>query len=104
MKNGNSLFNITSHGEFYFTSGEQGHCGENQKLHISVSGNGSSAPNSYGPSALPDISPSYPTVFGSIPQPPSSAISSSSPSLSAVPIFIAALAGFLVSALVGGIM
>jgi hypothetical protein len=70
MNNGNSLFNITAHGEFYFTSGKQGNCEKKQKLHISVfSGNGSADSPSYGPSAF---SPSYPTVFGSIPQPPSS--------------------------------
>jgi hypothetical protein len=105
MNNGNSLFNVTAHGEFYFTSGEQGHCEKNQKLHISVlSGNGSASdPPSYGPSALPEISPSYPTVFGTIPQPPSPSSSSSSSSLS-FPIFIAALAGFLVSAIIDGIM
>ncbi|KAB1215529.1 Early nodulin-like protein 1 [Morella rubra] len=104
MNNGNSLFNITTYGEFYFTSGEQGHCEKNQKLHISVlSGNGSAYSPSYGPSALPDISPSYPTVFGTIPQPPSSSTSSSSSSLG-VPVFVAAVAGFAVRALVGGIM
>ncbi|XP_059444383.1 early nodulin-like protein 8 [Corylus avellana] len=99
MNNGNSLFNITAHGEFYFTSGKQGNCEKKQKLHISAfSGNGSADSPSYGPG----ISPSYPTVFGSIPQPPSSSLSSSSsssPSLS-FPIFIAALAGFLVSAFI----
>ncbi|KAF5460505.1 hypothetical protein F2P56_020369 [Juglans regia] len=100
MNNGNSLFNVTKYGEFYFTSGEQGHCEKKQKLHISVlSGNGSSVDSpSYGPSALPEISPSYPTVFGTMPQPPSS---SPPPSF---PVFMAALALFAVSALVGGIM
>ncbi|KAI8012127.1 Early nodulin-like protein 1 [Camellia lanceoleosa] len=36
MNNGNSLFNITQPGEFYFTSGAQGHCENAQKLHISL--------------------------------------------------------------------
>ena len=74
MNNGNSLFNITAYGDFYFTSGVQGHCQKKQKLHISVPGNGSASAYSpsYGPSALPDTAPSYPTVFGSIPLPPSS--------------------------------
>ncbi|KAF5478013.1 hypothetical protein F2P56_004607 [Juglans regia] len=100
MNNGNSLFNITTHGEFYFTSGEQGNCDKKQKLHISVlSGNGSAYSPSYGPSALPETSSSYPTVFGTIPQPPSS----SPPPLS-YPVFMAALTGFSVSVLVGGIM
>ncbi|KAG8496794.1 hypothetical protein CXB51_007971 [Gossypium anomalum] len=76
MNNGNSLFNITKPGEYFFTSGEPGHCEKKQKLYIAVlSGNGSAAlAPSYGPSALPDTasSPSYTTVFGNIPQPPSS--------------------------------
>uniref|UniRef100_A0A2N9G0E4 Phytocyanin domain-containing protein n=1 Tax=Fagus sylvatica TaxID=28930 RepID=A0A2N9G0E4_FAGSY len=102
MNNGNSLFNITKSGEFYFTSGEKGHCENKQKLHISVfSGNGSAYSPSYGPSAS-EISPSYPTVFGTIPQPPSSSLSSSH-SLS-IPVFIAAITGLLVCALAGGIM
>ncbi|XP_057978150.1 early nodulin-like protein 8 [Malania oleifera] len=65
MNNGNSLFNITSAGDFYFTSGVPGHCFKSQKLHITVlSANGSA---SIPPSVLPATSPSYPTVFGSIP-------------------------------------
>ncbi|GAB4834628.1 hypothetical protein Ancab_032891 [Ancistrocladus abbreviatus] len=70
MNNGNSLFNRTSTGQFYFTSGEPGHCQKGQKLHISLPGNGSSIAYSpsYGPSsAWPESAPSYPTVFGSIP-------------------------------------
>ncbi|KAF3434205.1 hypothetical protein FNV43_RR25308 [Rhamnella rubrinervis] len=97
MNNGNSLFNITAFGDLFFTSGEPGHCGKKQKLHISVlSGNASP---SYGPSALPEISPSYPTVFGTIPAPPSS----SSPSLN-FPVFMASAVGFVGCALLGGIM
>ncbi|KAI9091580.1 hypothetical protein K1719_028023 [Acacia pycnantha] len=37
MNNGNSLFNITSNGVFYFTSAKAGHCQKNQKLHVVVS-------------------------------------------------------------------
>ncbi|KAB2037838.1 hypothetical protein ES319_D03G104100v1 [Gossypium barbadense] len=89
MNNGNSLFNITKPGEYFFTSGEPGHCEKKQKLYIAVlSGNGSAAlAPSYGPSALPDTasSPSYTTVFGNIPQPPSS-----SPSLG-FPLFVTAV-------------
>ncbi|GMI66011.1 hypothetical protein HRI_000270400 [Hibiscus trionum] len=88
MNNGNSLFNITKPGEYFFTSGEAGHCEKKQKLYIAVlSGNGSTSAPSYAPSALPDTasSPSYPTVFGSIPQPPSS-----SPSLCFSPFITAA--------------
>ncbi|KAI3469121.1 hypothetical protein Pfo_025784 [Paulownia fortunei] len=43
MINGNSQFNITKRGNFYFTSGVEGHCQKSQKLHISVYGNGSYA-------------------------------------------------------------
>ncbi|CAK9178764.1 unnamed protein product [Ilex paraguariensis] len=100
MNNGNSLFNVTSPGEFYFTSGVQGHCGKSQKLHISVPGNGTSAFSpSYGPGALPATSPSYPTVFGSIPTPPSS---SSSSSLLKFPAFMEAAIGFFICAFISG--
>ncbi|KAH7513674.1 hypothetical protein FEM48_Zijuj11G0006000 [Ziziphus jujuba var. spinosa] len=98
MNNGNSLFNITSEGQFFFTSGESGHCEKKQKLYITV-GNASAAYSpSYGPSAMPEISPSYPTVFGTIPAPPSC-----SPSLN-FPVFMASAVGFMVCALLGGIM
>ncbi|MCD9639561.1 hypothetical protein HAX54_024177 [Datura stramonium] len=75
MNNGNSLFNITRPGEFYFTSGEQGHCEKLQKLHISIpGGNGSTYEEADSPAFAP--SPSYTNVFGSIP------IQSSTPSSS----------------------
>ncbi|XP_059662162.1 early nodulin-like protein 8 [Cornus florida] len=98
INNGNSLFNITSPGQFYFTSAVPGHCKKSQKLHISVlSGNGTSAFSpSYGPTALPATSPSYPTVFGSIPAPPSS-----SPSQN-IPVLVSVSIGFLVHLLVSG--
>ncbi|KAL6005664.1 hypothetical protein ACLOJK_006235, partial [Asimina triloba] len=68
MDDGNSVFNITSYGNFYFTSGATGHCQKLQKLVISVlSGNESSFAPSYAPSTLPASSPSYQNVFGSIP-------------------------------------
>ncbi|KAK3005532.1 hypothetical protein RJ639_016372 [Escallonia herrerae] len=95
MNNGNSLFNITSEGEFYFTSGVEGHCQKSQKLYISVGNVSSSTSPSDGPSAS---SPSYPTVFGSIPAPPSS-----SPLLE-VPVLMSAAIVFSICALVGGTM
>ncbi|XP_021281401.1 mavicyanin [Herrania umbratica] len=101
LNNGNSLFNITKPGEFFFTSGEPGHCEKKQKLYISVlSGNGSASAPSYGPSALPETtsSPSYPTVFGTIPQPPSS-----SPTLG-FPIFITAVIASATWAIINGMM
>ncbi|XVE58138.1 hypothetical protein DITRI_Ditri04bG0146100 [Diplodiscus trichospermus] len=97
MNNGNSLFNITEPGEFFFTSGEPGHCEKKQKIYIHVlSGNGSA----YAPSAFPDTasSPSYPTVFGPIPQPPSS-----SPSLR-FPLFVTAVIASATWAIFNGMM
>ncbi|CAN4076714.1 unnamed protein product [Withania somnifera] len=76
MNNGNSLFNITRPGEFYFTSGVEGHCEKLQKLHISIpGGNGSTYEEADSPSAS---SPSYPNVFGSIPVQSANSNSSSS--------------------------
>ncbi|KAH6774032.1 early nodulin-like protein 8 [Perilla frutescens var. hirtella] len=89
MNNGNSLFNITKPGNYYFTSGVDGHCGKAQKLHISVYGNGSFVDDS--PASGPAASaPSYPTVFGSIPV----QAASISPSLE-IPVLMAAAAGVL---------
>ncbi|KAM1536079.1 hypothetical protein TB2_014618 [Malus domestica] len=102
MNDGNSLFNFTTLGDFYFTSGEPDHCQQNQKLHISfLSGNGSAYSPSSGPSALDASAPSYPTVFGSIPAPPTSAPHSSAAS-PRFPVFAAAVVGFGVFALHGG--
>ncbi|CAO2819322.1 unnamed protein product [Amaranthus hypochondriacus] len=70
MNDGNSLFNITQPGEFYFTSGESGHCQKGQKLHISLAGNGAIV---YALSDTADA-PSYHQVFGSIPTPNTSPI------------------------------
>lgn len=95
INNGNSLFNVTKPGDFYFTSGVEGHCEKSQKLHISVYGNGSFADSSAdGPSAS---APSYPTVFGAIPV---QASASASPLLRA-PVFIStAVAGIFIALLV----
>ncbi|KAJ9148134.1 hypothetical protein P3X46_030221 [Hevea brasiliensis] len=100
MNNGNSLFNITAPGVFYFTSGVPGHCEQKQKLRISLlSGNGSAYSPSYGPSALPETAaPSYPTVFGTIPLPPSS-----SPT-KRFSIFLSAFIGAAISAMINGFM
>ncbi|KAI3882065.1 hypothetical protein MKX03_006275 [Papaver bracteatum] len=70
MSNGNSLFNITSEGRYFFTSGEPGHCEKWQKHAVTVLfANGSALPPSYAPegSATDSYAPSYPTVFGSVP-------------------------------------
>ncbi|KAF1002162.1 early nodulin-like protein 8 [Apium graveolens] len=89
MNNGNSVFNITSLDNYYFTSGQKGHCEKYQKLKISMlSGNGSSS--APAPPYDPAASPSYQNVFGSIPAPPSS-----SPSIN-IPVFLSVAMGFLV--------
>ncbi|KAM7258670.1 hypothetical protein ACFE04_014411 [Oxalis oulophora] len=68
MNNGNSLFNITKYGVFYFTSGQPGHCEKKQKLRVSVSGNGTADAPDPGTSAAAGAGgPSYQNVFGSIP-------------------------------------
>ncbi|KAK4744900.1 hypothetical protein SAY87_011212 [Trapa incisa] len=99
LNDGNSLFNITSLGAFFFTSGVAGHCEKSQKLRITV-GNVSASGYSPGPSS----SPSYPTVFGSIPQ--ASSTSSSPPSLSEqrFPVEAAVAVGFAAYAVIKGLM
>ncbi|WVY94101.1 hypothetical protein V8G54_033189 [Vigna mungo] len=92
MNNGNSLFNITSVGEFYFTSAEFGHCQKHQKLHITVGVGGNT--DTLSPSSLPQSAPSYPTAFGDIPMSPSST-SSPHPNLKLSLI----ITGFLLCAL-----
>ncbi|XP_010252509.1 PREDICTED: mavicyanin [Nelumbo nucifera] len=98
MNDGNSLFNITSPGKLYFTSGVPGHCEKLQKLEISVLfANGSALPPSYDTSALPATSPAYPTVFGSIPAASSAALPLQSFSAS-----IAAGVGLAIALICGG--
>ncbi|GER47565.1 early nodulin-like protein 8 [Striga asiatica] len=96
MNNGNSLFNITRAGDYYFTSGVESHCLKSQKLHISVNGiNGSFAgadSPAYGPSTA--AAPSYPTVFGSIPVTASE--SSGSPEVNNPGFLFTAAAGILI--------
>ncbi|GAB2303742.1 hypothetical protein Dimus_037725 [Dionaea muscipula] len=92
---GNSLFNMTWEGVFYFTSGEPGHCEKGQRLQISVPANGSSSTISNSP-PYPDGPPSsaatspYPITFGSI---PTDAISSSSSSLQMFSVSTASFIG-----------
>ncbi|KAJ0048954.1 hypothetical protein Pint_14839 [Pistacia integerrima] len=100
MNNGNSLFNVTTNGDFYFTSGEPGYCAKKQKLHITV-GNVSAYSPSSDPGALPASAPSYPTVFGPIPQPPST---SSSPLQLSFSVFLTAVIASTASAIFSGIM
>ncbi|PKI51710.1 early nodulin-like protein 1 [Punica granatum] len=102
MNDGNSLFNITSLGTFFFTSSVSGRCEKKQKLRISV-GNVSSSTYAPGPSALSDISPSYPTVFGSIPQGSSSSSFSISLTVQSFPVSSAVAIGFATFATVRGV-
>lgn len=93
MDNGNSLFNITAPGDFFFTSGKKGHCEKSQKLHIFVPGGNvtsstydDSAPPptaAYGPSSAAP-GPSGPNVFSSIPLHASSSPSLDSPFVSPI--------------------
>lgn len=69
LSDGNSLFNISSDGNYYFTSGVAGRCQKKQKLQMAV-GNGTSD-SSPTPGASSEIAPSYQNVFGSIPAAPS---------------------------------
>ncbi|XP_044477332.1 mavicyanin-like [Mangifera indica] len=100
MNNGNSLFNITANGDFFFTSGEPGHCEKKQKLHVAV-GNVSAFSPSSDPGAFPANAPSYPTVFGPIPQPPPT---SSSPLQLSFSVFFTAVIGSAASAIFNGIL
>ncbi|XP_073298885.1 early nodulin-like protein 8 [Primulina huaijiensis] len=81
LNDGNSLFNITKPGDFYFISGVEGHCEKSQELHIFVYGNGSS-PISSAPAPDSAAAPSYPTVFGFIP------VQASASSFLKIPVFM----------------
>ncbi|XP_077247519.1 early nodulin-like protein 8 [Tasmannia lanceolata] len=68
MDDGNSVFNLTSPGNFYFTSGASGHCQKSQKLEVTVgSTNGSALPPSYAPTILPETSPSTSSTKTQVP-------------------------------------
>lgn len=94
MNDGNSLFNLTQNGTFYFTSGHPGHCLKYQKLLVSV-GTFSAEADALSPADAD--APSYQNAFGSIPL---SQKSSSSSLISAFSIVVASLA----SAVFGAIM
>ncbi|KVH91774.1 mavicyanin-like [Cynara cardunculus var. scolymus] len=100
MNNGNSLFNITSPGVFYFTSGVSGHCEKSQKIQIAVFSEDGSLPPASGPSgALADSAPSYQNAFGGIPSGPSSSSQTIEGSM-----FMSVAIGVVVCGLVGGKM
>ncbi|KFK32960.1 hypothetical protein AALP_AA6G312000 [Arabis alpina] len=88
MNDGNSLFNLTQNGTFYFTSGHSGNCQKYQKLLVSV-GTYSAEADALSPSSSADAdAPSYQNVFGSIPL----SQKSSSSYISAFSIVVASLA------------
>ncbi|XP_031498549.1 mavicyanin-like [Nymphaea colorata] len=83
FNDGNTLFNITGPGTFYFTSGVGGHCLRLQKLAVFVPSNGTSNQPSSAPSSLPgSSSSSYPTVFG-----PTASARSSAPAMSVASVY-----------------
>ncbi|CAL9065430.1 early nodulin-like protein 8 [Musa acuminata AAA Group] len=69
LDDGNSLFNLTVPGYYYFTSGVADHCKKNQKLVVAVpSANGTFfPPPAFDSTAPPAESQSYPIVFGPTP-------------------------------------
>ncbi|WOL10046.1 early nodulin-like protein 1 [Canna indica] len=69
LDDGNSGFNITAPGYYYFISGVAGHCEKNQKLVVAVSSaNGTFFPPAADGSAFaPGGSQTYPVVFGPTP-------------------------------------
>ncbi|KAJ3682138.1 hypothetical protein LUZ60_014711 [Juncus effusus] len=76
MEDGNSVYNLTTPGRFYFISGIAAHCLKNQKLAIDVpTANGTFFPPAEGPTGEAPAAgaPAYPVVFG-----PSAAQSSDS--------------------------
>jgi Plastocyanin-like domain len=69
IDDGNSIFNLTSPGRFYYISGIAARCLKNQKLMVDVlTANGTFLPPAEGPAGAamgPTAnSPSYPVVFG----------------------------------------
>lgn len=69
IDDGNSIFNLTSPGRFYYISGIAARCLKNQKLIVDVlTANGTFFPPAEGPAGAamgPTAnSPSYPVVFG----------------------------------------
>ncbi|URE04777.1 hypothetical protein MUK42_20400 [Musa troglodytarum] len=69
LDDGNSLFKLTTPGNYYFTSGVPGHCEKNQKLAVAVPSlnNGTFFPPAVDFAGPPAGSQSYLTVFGPAP-------------------------------------
>ncbi|RRT44989.1 hypothetical protein B296_00045103 [Ensete ventricosum] len=97
LDDGNSIFNLTVPGYYYFTSGVAGHCKKNQKLVVAVpSANGTFfQPPAAESTAPPSESQSYPIVFGPTPAQGSSGTQAAAVGASAVVGSIAAAVLFL---------
>ncbi|XP_020586464.1 early nodulin-like protein 1 [Phalaenopsis equestris] len=68
MEDGNSIFNLSTPGTFYFTSGVSGHCDKRQKLQIAVpDANGTYFQPTNGPAAEAEGPAAFPLVFGPTP-------------------------------------
>ncbi|WOL10603.1 early nodulin-like protein 1 [Canna indica] len=103
LHDGNSVFNLTAPGYYYFTSGVAGHCEKDQKLVVAVpSANGTFLPppadgGSAGVAAAPGESQSYPIVFGPTPAQGSSGAAAATAAGSAVAAAAALLLAFVLS-------
>ncbi|KAJ8466496.1 hypothetical protein OPV22_029048 [Ensete ventricosum] len=97
LDDGNSIFNLTVPGYYYFTSGVAGHCKKNQKLVVAVpSANGTFFhPPAAESTAPPSESQSYPIVFGPTPAQGSSGTQAAVVGASAVVGSVAAAVLFL---------
>ncbi|CAN6864739.1 unnamed protein product [Brassica oleracea] len=97
MNDGNSLFNLTQNGTFYFTSGHPGHCQKYQKLIVSVGPYSAEADALSPSSSSADAdAPSYQNAFGSIPL--------SQKSSSSSPLFSTVVASLACAVVVGALM
>ena len=97
MNDGNSLFNLTQNGTFYFTSGQPGHCQKYQKLIVSVGPYSAEADALSPSSSSADAdAPSYQNAFGSIPL--------SQKSSSSSPLFSTVVASLACAVVVGALM
>ncbi|KAG6499471.1 early nodulin-like protein 1 [Zingiber officinale] len=100
LNDGNSLFNLTSPGYYFFTSGVAGHCAKNQKLAVAVpSADGTFPPPPADEGVVADAPPpgayqSFPIVFGPTPTPGSSVSAALSPMSAGSGVVAAAASAF----------
>lgn len=100
LDDGNSLFNLTAPGYYFFTSGVAGHCDKNQKLAVAVpSADGTFPPppadeGVVGNALPPGASQSFPIVFGPTPAPGSTVNAAPSPMYAGSGVVAAAASTF----------